>query len=118
MKILVFLSFVILVSFACNNASNSNAGKKEQNASTPKKATTVATVDGKAVYKNFCVFCHGADGKQQLNGAKDLTASTLSEKETLQVITKGRNTMAAYENTLDEKELKAVAAYVMTLRNK
>lgn len=105
MKVLSFISLVIFLTFACSN-----------NKSTATSSSTVATADGKAVFKTFCILCHGSDGKQQLNGSKDLTLSTLTEAETLQVITKGRNAMAAYESTLSEDELKAVAAYVMNFR--
>ena len=108
MKVLSFISLLMLLTFACSNTSNSK--------STTTNSNTVATADGKAIFKTYCVLCHGSDGKQQLNGSKDLTVSTLTEAETLQVITKGRNAMAAYESTLSEDELKAVAAYVMNFR--
>lgn len=71
--------------------------------------------DGSAVFKTHCQLCHGADGKLGLNGAKDLTASPLTLEERVQVITKGRNTMLAYENILSADEIKAVAQYTLNL---
>lgn len=71
---------------------------------------------GASVFKTHCMLCHGADGKLGLNGAKDLTASVLSLDEKVQVITKGRNTMLAYENTLSPEEIQAVAKHVHSLK--
>lgn len=71
---------------------------------------------GASVFKTHCQLCHGADGKLGLNGAKDLTASPLSESERINVITNGRNTMLAYENTLSKEEIEAVAKYTLSLK--
>lgn len=73
---------------------------------------------GANVFKTHCQLCHGADGKLGLNGAKDFTTSPLSLDERIQVITKGRNTMLAYENTLSPEEIKAVAKYTLTFKGK
>ncbi len=71
---------------------------------------------GASVFKTHCQLCHGADGKLGLNGALDLTASALSLDERITVITKGRNTMLAYEATLSPEEIKAVAKYTIALK--
>ena len=72
--------------------------------------------DGSMVFKTHCQLCHGPDGKLGLNGAKDLSASPLTVDERVQVITKGRNTMLAYESMLSEDEIKAVAIYTSNLK--
>ncbi len=98
-KIKFFFAFAILtLIFACGQSDN-----------TPK-------ADGAAVFKTNCQLCHGADGKLGLNGAKDLSASPLTEEERVQVITKGRNLMLAYENTLTADEIAAVAKYTTTFK--
>jgi len=71
---------------------------------------------GASVFKTHCQLCHGADGKLGLNGAKDMSVSTLTLEEKVQVITKGRNTMLAYENTLSPEEIQAVAKHVHSLK--
>ena len=75
-----------------------------------------ATVDGQTIYKKYCILCHGADGKLGLNGAKDLTASILSEPERIVIVTNGKNTMTPFKGVLTEEEIKAVVAYTLTLK--
>ncbi len=72
-------------------------------------------IDGEAIYKKYCVICHGVDGKLGLNGSKDLTVSKVTEAERVVQITKGKNTMTPFEGILSTEEIKAVAAYSMTL---
>ena len=73
-------------------------------------------VDAERLWRQNCVLCHGIDGKLQVNGAKDLTLSQLSETERVTVITKGRNTMAAYESILSAEQIKALAKYTMSFK--
>ncbi len=81
-----------------------------------KPANKYATAaDGEEIYKNRCVVCHGIDGKLGLNGSKDLTVSKVTEAERIVQITKGKNTMTPFEGILTPEEIKAVAAYSMTL---
>lgn len=74
-----------------------------------------AAPDGEAIYKKYCVLCHGVDGKLGLNGSKDLSVSKVTEAERIIQITKGKNTMTPFEGILSPEEIKAVAAYSMTL---
>lgn len=75
-----------------------------------------SAVDGEAIYKKYCTLCHGVNGKLGLNGSKDITISKLTEPERIVQITKGKNTMTPYEGILSPEEIKAVAAYSMTLK--
>ena len=98
----IFGIAVIALIYAC-------AGKKDD-------LKPISGVDGSAVFKTHCQLCHGPDGKLGLNGAKDFSVSELTLEERVEVITKGRNTMASYENILSEDEIKAVAQYTLTFK--
>jgi cytochrome c6 len=70
---------------------------------------------GEQVFNTNCSLCHGRDGKLGLNGAMDLTASTLTKAEMLAVVTNGRNAMMPYKNVLSAKEIDAVVEHVRSL---
>lgn len=72
--------------------------------------------DGQALFRQYCVLCHGADGKLGLNGAKDLTQSALTLDERILIITKGKNLMTPFGEMLTPEEIRAVAAYTTTLK--
>ena len=78
----------------------------------------IAAADGQAIYKKYCVVCHGADGKLGLNGSKDISVSLLTEVQRIEQITNGKNTMTPFKGILSPEEIKAVAAYSMTLTKK
>jgi len=99
-KLITSLLFMALI-FACSG--------KESSKST-------STTDGEAIYKKYCTICHGVNGKLGLNGSKDITISKLTEPERIVQITKGKNTMTPFEGILSPEEIKAVAAYSMTLK--
>lgn len=75
----------------------------------------VAGNQGQEIYKKYCLACHGVDGKLGLNGSKDITVSLLTEAERAEQIRVGKNTMTPFEGILSPAEIKAVAAYTMTL---
>lgn len=74
-----------------------------------------AAPDGQAVYRQYCVTCHGVDGTLGLSGAGDLTISTLSLEERIVQVTKGKNLMTPFEGILTPAEIKAVATYTLKL---
>ncbi len=78
--------------------------------SSPADGTTSGDL-GKTVYEKNCKLCHGIDGKQQLNGAKDLNLSKLSLEERIHIITNGKNVMIPFKDVLSKEEIKAVAAF-------
>lgn len=71
---------------------------------------------GAKTFKKYCVTCHGSNGKLGLNGAFDLSASTLNEAEIIQVVTNGRKMMASYKTILSPEEIDSVAVHVLELR--
>ena len=76
---------------------------------------TAEASPGKAIFNMNCTLCHGRDGKAGLNGAKDLTASTLTTEEMMAVVKNGKGAMAPYKQVLNANEIEAVVAYVRTL---
>ena len=74
-------------------------------------------LDGKGIYTKNCVLCHGADGRRGLNGAGDLTASTLPLPDRIQQITYGKGMMTPYAGILTPEEIEAVANYTLSLNN-
>ncbi len=77
----------------------------------PKSSEKNNDIDGKKIYQKYCVSCHGVQGDLGLNGAVHLHKSVLSIDEKIIVITKGRNTMTAFEKILSSDEIKSVALY-------
>ena len=73
------------------------------------------TLTGVEIYTNYCVSCHGENGKKSLGGAKDLSISELSEEERIKIITNGKNNMRGYKS-LGQEKIKKVASYVKSLR--
>jgi cytochrome c6 len=77
-----------------------------------------ATTDpdrGAEIYATYCMLCHGKDGRLGVNGAKDLTASTLTREEMLVLVTNGRNLMQPFRGVLTEAEIAAVVDHVRGL---
>jgi uncharacterized membrane protein SirB2 len=73
---------------------------------------------GKFLYTKAlaCTGCHGENGSLGNSGAFDLSKSTLTDEEIMNVIKNGRKLMPAYGSQLDEYQLKALTAYVKSLR--
>jgi cytochrome c6 len=104
MRYLIIFGCILTLIMACSNNSS------EKN--TPQDPI----VEGRSVFQNFCVTCHGADGKLALNGAFDLSASVLPIEGRIAVITNGRKTMQAWSGTLSERQIKLVAEYTLHLK--
>lgn len=99
MKKLLILSVFAIVTFSCAD----------------KKAKTPG-VDGKKVFKQNCVVCHGLDGKLGANGSKDLTQSKLSLDERKAIVKNGKGAMVGLGSLLKPEEIEAVAKYTMKLK--
>jgi cytochrome c6 len=84
-------------------------------------STALFAADGAAVYKSKCVACHGADGSKVIAalGVKPLNTpevKKMGEAGVSSVVSKGHNKMPAFEGKLSPDEIKAVSAYVLTLK--
>ena len=105
MKILVplVLFFLFVIAAACGGEA-----PKDDSAN-------VSAEDGEKIFMQYCLLCHGADGKLGVNGAKDITVSKLTFNERVALIKNGKNIMTPFEGILSEEEMKAAAKYSMTL---
>ncbi|MEO0341526.1 MAG: cytochrome c [Bacteroidota bacterium] len=112
--------FFILLAIACFIIACNSGVEEEPTASTTTPAPTAApekpAEDGKKIYKQYCVACHGLYGDMGTNGAFNLTTSELSLEERINVITNGRNTMTPWKGILSEEKIKAVAEYTQELK--
>ncbi len=81
-----------------------------------------AAADGKALFDAKCAMCHGKDGvakpiakgSANFNDAKWQAATKAEAIET--VVTNGKNKMKGFKDKLAADEIKAVAAYVKTIK--
>ena len=96
-----------------NTTSSSNlAPKKEMNKASVGKSKKEGNRKGKIIYKQYCVACHGADGKLGVSDATDLSTSTIDMKERIYQITNGKGMMTPYKDVLSETQIKDVAEYL------
>lgn len=107
MKKYIFLFFCAGFIFACGGEDKSSSEKPT--ASTPKKA-----VDGKKVWKTYCVACHGLYGDMAVNGAKNLNLSVLPVAERINIITNGKNVMTPFKDVLSAEQIEAVAKFTVS----
>lgn len=107
---LVFLLIATFI-YACGGSDSPN-----ETSGTQQATTATPQADGKKIYKQYCVTCHGLYGDMGASGAFNLTTSELPVDERIVVITKGRGAMTPFENLLDADEIAAVAAYTLELK--
>ena len=103
-KVLATLSFfLIVVSFSlAYKAKAAKAGDK------------IIALSGKEIFEQKCSLCHGSEDKLKMSGAKDLSVTQLQHSGIVDIITNGKNTMAAYKETLTSEQIEAVASYIET----
>jgi cytochrome c6 len=72
-----------------------------------------------------CAMCHGPDGAGSAMGKKlgvrNLSSTEVqsqSDAELIEIITKGKNKMPAYDGKLKAEEIKALVGYIRTLVTK
>lgn len=72
---------------------------------------------GASLYTMNCSSCHGEDGKLGASGAKDLSASTLTDAAILKLLKNGKNAMPPMAALLETPEnMKFVIQHIKTLR--
>ena len=85
-------------------------------------APAAQAADGKVLFEGKCAMCHGKDGvakpmakgSANFNDAKWQAATKVEAVET--VITDGKGKMKGYKDKMAADEIKAVAAYVKTIK--
>ena len=102
MKKIIFLFTLSLFLFSCGNSGTSPVAEKKSL--------------GQSLYESNCTSCHGEDGKLCTLGAKDLSLSSLSKEQMMDIITNGKSTMTPFGNMLNKEEVSSVADYVLTLK--
>ncbi|MCB0634704.1 MAG: cytochrome c [Saprospiraceae bacterium] len=117
MKKLLFFAALAIFVVACGGPeSGTDSESSETTASTtPAAPPPAAAPDGEKIYKTNCIACHGLYGDMGASGAFNLQESELTVDQRVEVITNGRNAMAAWGSLLKPEEIKAVAEYTMTL---
>ena len=101
------------LSVACSPGGDK---KVEELSKTTAAKVAEPKIDGSRIYKTYCVTCHGLYGDMGSVGAFDLTQTTLTMEEKIEVITNGRNTMGAYAELLTPEQIIAVAEFTETLK--
>ncbi len=84
-------------------------------------STAAWAESGAETYKAKCAMCHGADGSKEnpAMGVKPLSGAEvqkLSDAELTAAVSKGKGKMPAYAGKLTDDQIKAVVAYVRTLK--
>jgi len=111
-KTLAVIAFILLhVSYIL-----AEFARKESYIKTGSVQNTGEKVDGKSVYMNHCIACHGVDGRKGYNNAADLTKSTLNKMDVSSLITLGQGDMMPFGDVLTEEEKNAVVDYIITIR--
>ena len=80
--------------------------------------------DEAAVYKAKCASCHGPDGKGETSIGKSMKLRSLAsadvqkitDADLTKVISDGKGKMPAYKGKLSADEIKALVAYIRTLK--
>jgi cytochrome c6 len=78
----------------------------------------VAAGDGKGaeLFNTNCALCHGRKGDLGMNGAKDLTMSTLTREQMIALVSNGKGAMMPYKNVLTPKQIEQVVDHARSLR--
>lgn len=117
MKISIVFVFIIAVVFACGGENSADGTKNASMQNGNKKLQVDPLALGKKAFKQYCVACHGPDGRLGINGAKDFAESDLNLDERIEVISEGRGMMTPFKGMLKPKQIKALAEYTIHLGN-
>lgn len=110
-KFLIILGITALI-IACGSNDESESAAS----STASTEAAAPAIDGKKIYKQYCVTCHGLYGDMGASGAFNLQTSELAVEERVNVITNGRNLMTPFKSLLEPDEIEAVAKYTLELK--
>ena len=118
MRISIVFTFIIaVVLFACGGEKSADGTKSASVKNGAEQNQVDQLKTGKKAFKQFCVACHGMDGRLGINGAKDFAQSDLKLEERIEVITNGRGMMTPFKGILKPEQIKAAAEYTIHLGN-
>lgn len=80
------------------------------------KGATAPQSAGEALYKQYCVRCHGTDGTKGFLGARNLQKSTLPDAAIIAHVQNGKGFMPSFRKKITGDQLDAVITYVKGLR--
>lgn len=114
------LAYVVMgVALAFNPSVTPTTATTDTAAPSPASAENADPIAvGLSLYTANCVACHGIDGKLAAAGAKDLSASTLTDDEKKYIITHGKGLMSPYKDAFSPEQIDAVVSYINTLKGK
>ena len=104
LKKFYFILVLILTSCSSSNEENKHSEKVSKQ------------IDSKYLYTLKCASCHGQDGKLGAGGAKDLSLSTITDKEIKGIISNGKAPMPSFKSSLSNDEIEEVMKFVKNLR--
>ena len=121
-----FLSFLTLSLSSFNSSETWKAPATAKNITNPLKNNSQATAEGKKLYVNMCVVCHGNKGKGDgIAGMtlkprpSNLTQALIQDQadgEIFWKITEGRAPMASYKELLTEEQRWQLVNYIRILK--
>lgn len=96
------------------SCSGSQTEKVEKTSEQEKKEFSLN--DAKNLYTMKCASCHGSDGKLGMSGAKDLSASKITDQQIMCTIQSGQNAMPAFKDAIPDYQLEKLVTVVKSLR--
>jgi mono/diheme cytochrome c family protein len=125
MKKIFFCSVALSLTIGAFAQSDWKAPKEADALKNPFKGNAQALAEGKKIYTQMCVVCHGESGKGDGVAGKNLkpkpgnytTAAFQSQTDgaIFWKLTHGKGAMAAYEKILEEKKRWQVVCYIRSL---
>ncbi|MCD1259648.1 cytochrome c [Paenibacillus athensensis] len=97
------LGVVILLLSACGSKDGGASGSKPQ-------------ADGPALYRNYCISCHGG-GLQDVQGPNlEHVGSRLSEEQIVRQITQGGGGMPSFKVSIRQEDIQTLAQWLAAMK--
>ena len=109
MRLLIALFALLFVSISCSETTDKKDNDLLNEATKP---------NGLKIYNRYCVVCHGDEGNAKIGGALDLSISSISHENKVNIVTNGSENkhMRAFNDDLTKAEIEAVVNHVETLK--
>jgi mono/diheme cytochrome c family protein len=109
--IIIGIILLVLSAAACSSDAT-----KTQPVIASQSSTENPIDNGKVLFEEKCVLCHGADGTAGISNAADLQKSTMDTISIIKTISNGKNAMPAFSEQLGAGEIEQITNYAFTLR--